>query len=417
MKVRILVQILLVALVLAGGALLTVWMFRNRPQEQPQAPPQKAPLVRSVVAAAQRFQTMVRSQGTVRPRTESTLFAEVAGRVLAIAPEFRSGGFFDAGAVLVTIDPTDHELALQVALGDLARAERALAWESAEAEAAVRDWRAMQPGGERAEPPPLVARVPQLAEARAALKAAEAARDQARRDVERSKVVAPYAGRVREALIDVGAFVTRGTPVAQVYAVDAAEVRLPLPDAELAWLDLPLAHRGAASRGPGPAVTLRATFAGREHAWSGHVVRTEGEIDPRTRMVHAVALVEDPYAPRPDQDRPPLAAGMFVRAEIAGRVLEQAVVLPREALRGDVVLVIEAQRPAAAGGPAALVLRPRQVAVAYKDRSVVVLASGVEPGERVCLSQLEAWTDGMPVRIDAVATSRPASAPANGGHR
>ena len=152
---------------------------------------------------------------------------------------------------------------------------------------------------------------------------------------------APYTGRIRTKSVDVGQFVSRGAPVARVYAVDYAEVRLPIPDAELAYVDLPLAFRGQAGDAKGPKVTLRAQFAGREHTWQGRIVRTEAEIDPQSRMVQAVARVADPYGQGGRPGRPPLAVGMFVEAEIEGR-WTSSVVLPRVALRGgDTVYVID----------------------------------------------------------------------------
>jgi multidrug efflux pump subunit AcrA (membrane-fusion protein) len=167
-------------------------------------------------------------------------------------------------------------------------------------------------------------------------------------------------------------------------------VRLPIPDRELAFLDLPLTYRGESLERPGPEVRLRASFAGGEHVWTGRIVRTEGEIDPRTRMVHAVAQVEDPYGRGDDPDRPPLAVGLFVEAEIEGRFVEDAIVIPGSALRDTKqVLVVDADSR----------LRFRDVDVLRADRHEVVIRAGLEAGERVCISPLEAVTDGMRVRV------------------
>ena len=196
---------------------------------------------------------------------------------------------------------------------------------------------------------------------------------------------------MREKTADVGQFVTVGAPVARVYAVDAAEIRLPLPDAELAYLDLPLNYRGESGRVRGPRVTLRTTFAGRRHEWEGRIVRTEGEIDPRTRMVHVVAEVRDPYGRGADPMRPPLAAGMFVEAEIDGRTVQDVAVLPRAARRGaDQVLIVDGENR----------LRFRQVDLLRTTIDEVFVRSGLHTGERVILSPLEAVSDGMRVRVN-----------------
>ena len=241
--------------------------------------------------------------------------------------------------------------------------------------------------------------------AEATLRDARVQLENAERDLSRTEIRAPYAGRVREESVDQGQFVTRGAKVARIYAVDYAEVRLPVPDRELRYLDVPLGYRptpgsDAAPAAPGPPVELRAEFAGREHEWSGRIVRTEGEIDPKSRMVTLVARVEDPYGAGPEGaglegdapaegERPPLAVGLFVHAEILGRELPDAVVLPRIALReGDRVLVLDE-----AGA-----LRFRDVEVLRLEREQVVIGAGLEVGEEVCITPLAGAIDGMAVR-------------------
>ena len=301
--VRILQAVLpLVLLGLAGLAAVT--MIRNRPVVETRPPEIAPPGVRVHVVALEDVALSVTSEGTVRPRTESELVPEVSGRVMSVAPSFAEGGFFEAGDVLVTIDPFDYEQAVVAARAQLAQSRLRLAEEEAEAEVAQREWDSLGEG----DPRELTLRKPQLDDARAAVAAAEASLVRAERDLERARITAPYAGRVRRKGVDVGQFVTMGSSVATIYAVDRAEIRLPLPDNELAYLNLPLSYRGAANR-QGPGVTLRSTFAGETHAWNGRIVRTESEIDPVSRMVHVVAEVDDPYRPGPVPNRPPLAVG------------------------------------------------------------------------------------------------------------
>jgi len=175
--------------------------------------------------------------------------------------------------------------------------------------------------------------------------------------------------------------------MARLYATDFAEIRLPISDDELAFLDLPLWYRDDAGDAEGAVVELRADFAGAEHTWEGRVVRTEGEIDPKTRMVHVIARVEDPY--RRSGDRPPLAVGLFVEAQILGRETEGVVTVPRAAMRGtDQLLVADTDDR----------LRFRHVQVIRARRDEVVIRSGLEPGDRVIVSSVEAAVDGMEVR-------------------
>ena len=159
---------------------------------------------------------------------------------------------------------------------------------------------------------------------------------------------------------------------------------------QLAFVDLPMIYRGDHDRDSCPAVTLRASFAGYPFEWQGRVVRTEGEIDAKSRMVTAVASIEDPYGQGADRTRPPLAVGLFVEAEIQGRRVGDASVLPRTALRGtDHVLVLDADSR----------LRLRKVDVLRVEREQVVIGAGLAPGERVCVSPLPGAVDGMQVRV------------------
>ena len=310
---------------------------------------------------------------------------EIAGRVTWVAPSFAEGGFFEADDVLVRIDPFDYEQALVSARSQLAQARLRLAEEEAEAEVAQREWNALG----RGDPRELALRKPQLEDARASVAAAEAGVERATRDLQRAEIVAPYAGRVRTKNVDIGQYVRVGDALATVYAVDIAEIRLPLPDDELAYLDLPLSYRGV-ERQVQPDVTLRATFAGETHVWNGRIVRTESEIDSVSRMVHAVAEVEDPYAPGPNPNRPPLAVGMYVEAEIGGRTARDVAVLPRQALRGrEQVLVVTPEDR----------LSFRTVDVLRTSTESVILRAGLQAGELVVISPLDTPTDGMQVQL------------------
>ncbi|UCG53710.1 MAG: efflux RND transporter periplasmic adaptor subunit [Candidatus Latescibacterota bacterium] len=219
--------------------------------------------------------------------------------------------------------------------------------------------------------------------------AAEAALEKAERDVARTRIRAPFAGRVRDKLADVGQFVSPGVSVAHIFAVDYVEVRLPIPDSELAFLDLRVDYRGDTERQGGPQVVLYADFAGDRHSWQGTIVRVEGEIDPVSRMVNAIAQVDDPYGRDGEKGSMPLAVGLFVEAEIIGREVENAIVVPRLALRNDnSVLVVDEENR----------LRFREVDIVRVGRENAVVARGLTAGERVCVSMLEAVTDGMKVR-------------------
>lgn len=367
------------AAILAVAALVVVGLLRSRPVVETAPREIAPPPVRVLTVAPTAVDLGVRSQGSVIPVTEADLVSEVAGTIVWTAESFEVGGFFDAGEVLLRLDRRDYELALASARAALAQAGVGLAREQAEADVAREEWEQLGAGG---EPGPLVLRQPQLAEARAQVEAALANKRRAELDLERTAIRAPFAGRLRAKRVDRGEFVNRGVPLATIYAVDAAEVVLPVPDSELAFLDLPL---GSELVDSGPRVLLRARFAGGRHEWEGRIARVGGEIDPATRMVNLIARVDDPY--QASGDRPPLSVGLFVDAEVIGRSVESVFQVPRGALVGaDRVWLVEDGR---------LVLR--HVGILRADPEVVIVSDGLSAGDRISLTILESAVDGMRV--------------------
>ena len=377
---KILLKLLLPLVVLAAGAALALLLAAQRQIPEPEPREVPLPTVRTLAAEPVDHQVWVESRGTVVPRTQSQLVVEVPGRVIRISPGLVSGGFFQEGEVLLEIDPRDLELAVAQADLDVARSRRALAEVEADAEVARREWESLGTG----DPSPLTLRVPQVAEARAQVRAAEALLERARRDLERTRVTAPFAGRVRRKSVDLGQFVQPGSPIATLYATDLAEVRLPLPDGELAFLQLPVAGRHDTE--VRPEVELAAHFAGERRTWAGEIVRTEGEIDPATRMVMTIAEVRGPYDP---ERVVPLAIGMFVEARIRGTLLEGVLVLPREALReGNRLYTLDGEDR----------LSIQEVRVLRTEPGRVVVRADELSGQRVIVSPLEIVTEGMRVR-------------------
>jgi RND family efflux transporter MFP subunit len=375
-------KLLLPIAIVITGVLGAVALVATRPDVETNPPEALVRLVRVVDVAPQTVQLRVTTHGAVAPRTESDLVPEVSGSIVWVSPSFTSGGFFKAEDPLVRIDPLDYRVALELARANLARAESELERETKELERQQNLADKQIASSARLDMAVTAERV-----ARAATRQARANLEKAERDLERTEIRAPFTGRVRERTADVGQFVNRGTPMARLYATDFAEIRLPISDDELAFLDLPLWYRDDGADAEGSVVELRADFAGAEHTWEGRVVRTEGEIDAKTRMIHVIARVEDPY--RRSGDRPPLAIGLFVEAQILGRKAEGVVKVPRAAMRGsDQLLVADTEDR----------LRFRQVQVIRAGRDEVVIRSGLEPGDRVIVSSVEAAIDGMKIR-------------------
>ncbi len=377
-------KVLLPFFILVVGVLITVVMIKSRAPVEKRAQAEYTPLVRVIEVQPETVQLLVKTQGTVKPRTEGELVAEVAGQVVWVSPGFAAGGFFEKDEVLVRIDSRDYELAVITARGQVAQARVRFETEEAQAKVAREEWKQLGTGDKS----PLATRELQLQEAEASLAAAEAALERAQRSLNRTSIRAPFAGRIRAKLTDVGEYVAPGVPVTSVFSVDYAEIRLPIPNEELAYVNLPVDYRGEATQQAGPAVQLYADFAGRQHHWQGRIVRVEGEIDQHSRMVHVIAQVDDPYGRDEGQDQIPLAVGLFVEAVIEGNSAEGVYVVPRAAVRGNQVLVVDAEQK----------LRFREVKILRNDRENAVISGGLTPGTLICVSNMEAVSDGMKVR-------------------
>lgn len=362
---------------LAASAALVV--ARPIPVATPREEPLPVVAVLPVAPGPQRMR--VRSQGTVQPRTENELAAEVPGRLVWVSPALESGRFFEADEMLARIEAADYEIARERAAAALARAQsqRQLAEANLARSEALRAADAVSPAAfDQAEGQAAVAAANEL-EARAALRQADL-------ELSRTEVRAPFAGRVRTQHADVGQQVARGASLASVFAVDWAEVRLPLRREELALLDLPLIPSAEAAA---PKILLHgATAAGRRHTWEGRVIGAEGALDPGTRLAHLVARVADPYGL--ESGEPPLSVGLFVEAEILGPEHRDVVALPRSALRGsDRVTVVDR------GGR----LHSRRVELLRIDGETVFVSAGLTAGERVAARAPGAFVEGMAVQV------------------
>jgi RND family efflux transporter MFP subunit len=380
------VKIVLPIVVIAAASAAAFVSVANRPQPERHPPKVATPQVDVITVQPGDYTVRVKTRGTVRPRTESTLIPEVTGRVVKLSPNIRAGEFFEQGDLLLQIDPRDYEAEVTVAASTLAQARSSLAEAQARADQARRDWKRL---GEPGEPDDLVLRKPQMAGARAAVASAQARLVQAKLNLERTTILAPYAGRVLERNVDIGQFVSPGTVLAQVYAVDYVEIRLPLTNRQLEFVTIPEAYRDdtLGIRAPGPPVRLTARIGSKTHQWDGHVVRAEGSIDTQSRQVFVIAQVDDPYG-KHASGRPPLKVGQFVEAEIEGVTLKDVIVIPRSTLRvGGEVLVVDERNT----------LQGRRVDVLWSDERNVVVGSGIGAGERLVVTPLGSGMDGVEV--------------------
>ena len=363
---------------------LAATLMATAPVLEPSSVEKLATTVRVVEIQPKSVQLKVNSQGSVMPSTESQLIPEVSGKVSWMSPNLVAGGYFDDQEILIRVDDTDYKTKLDRAQANLTRAE-------AEQQHNEFEYRRMQSLVKRN----LVSRS-QLENALRAFRVAEASLqdatanfNQAEQDLSRTQIKAPFAGLVRSENVDIGQFVSRGNPIATIYAGNQAEVRLPIADRQLAFLNIPVSIRGEIPREFQPEVTLTAQYAGQILEWKGNIVRSEAEIDVSSRMVQLVARVESSSNPVP------LSIGLFVSAEIEGLAADNIVVLPREALRNNnQVLVVDKENR----------LRFRKIDTLRLYQDDLLIKSGLEAGERVCVSPIQTVIEGMKVNPISIET-------------
>ena len=373
-----------------------VTLLATSPQLEPTSVEPVAAAVRVRAVNPEPIQLTVQSQGTVVPNTESELIPEVSGRVTWMSPALVNGGYFEAGETLLRLEDNDYRSTLDRARASLSRAE-------AEFEHARFEYQRLKSLEDRqlASRSQIENQLRAYRVQEAALQDARAAFAQANRDLSRTEIKAPFTGLVRQESVDIGQFVGRGTSVATIYAGDQAEIRLPIADRQLAFLNLPVGHRGELAPEQQPNVTLTTEYAGQTLTWQGKIVRTEAQIDTSSRMVHVIARVSN------DAQEVPLNVGLFVNAEIEGLLVEDVVVMPRNALRnGNRVLVVDDDNR----------LHYRDIEPLRLYRDQVLIQSGLQAGERVCVSPLQTAIEGMAVQpVDENALPEASGSPIVGG--
>jgi len=380
-KTIITIVILVVA---AVGAVQLVW---TRPVPPQITPAQKSTTIRVIEAKKQSLQMEVRSQGTVLPQIQSELIPEVNGRVKWISSSLAPGGFFNQGDVLVTLDDTDHRAQVQLSRARLERADAEFehaSFELRRMQTLVRDRLTSQSSLETSLRSQRIARATKT-EARISL-------EQAQRDLARTQLKAPYTGFVRTKRIDVGQYVQKGMTIASIYDSQSVEIRLPVMDSQLAYLDLPMGYRGELSTQQAPVVILSTSYAGQKYQWLGTVARTESEIDSKSRMTTLVARVQND----PSGEQPPLQIGLFVSAIIKGRDIDNIFRLPRAAIRNqNQVLIVDQNNQ----------LRFRQVDVLRFEKDNIIISSGLNDGDKINISPIQSVTDGMQVTPNIMAAA------------
>ncbi|MFQ5928461.1 MAG: efflux RND transporter periplasmic adaptor subunit [Acidobacteriota bacterium] len=407
-------QLLLAVAALAVGGVLAGALVLTRttpPREERQA---VRPVVDVVLAQRQAVPVKIKGHGTVQSTVRTQVVPEVGGRVVSVHQRMFSGGFIPTGEPLVVIDRSDYDLAVEDARAQLEQARAALAaMETRVAEArtsledASRELERIQELYERgvmsrrdadkAKTARQVAEIrlqkekTELKTVQSRLEAARVAVRKAELNLNRTRITLPFDAVVLDEHVDAGQYVMAGQSIGQVYGTSTVEIPVPLEDQQLKWLPtIPIgaykSHKVSSSLLPRAEVTAR--LAGHIRRWRGHVVRTEGQIDPKSRMLNVVVRVEDPLQGL-SADQPPLLPGTFVEVTIHGTTLRDVLAVPHHAIHNeDELWVVRDGR-----------LRVQKVRIARRQRDWVYVAAGLEEGQQVIVSPMDVATDGMEVRV------------------
>tara|TARA_R110000737_G_scaffold41859_6_gene62577 strand:- start:275 stop:1567 length:1293 start_codon:yes stop_codon:yes gene_type:complete len=355
---------------------------RGRPSSAPQLSVQVQKLTRSDLAIT------IDSYGTIQPRTQSKILPQVSGQIISISPKFRAGGFFEQGDILVQLDQRDLLAEVKISQASLFSAKQSLSEEQARVEQAKQDWQRL---GNSEQAPDLVLRKPQLLAAQATVFSAQASLAKAELALERSDIVAPYTGRILSKSVDVGQVVSVGTELAEIYAVDYVEIRLPLKNKDLPYMVLPESSRFEDEDAQDqPAVTIYSDLVTRQR-WQGTVVRTEGAFDKASQQLFVVAQIDDPYG-KNDTGSLPLKIGQYVSAKIVGKVIKDALTVPNRAIyQGSYVYIVEGN-----------ILKRKNITIAWQNDEVAMIQTGLATNQLLVLTPLGQVTSGTIVNISSI---------------
>ncbi len=376
---KLLIPVAIIALTVVAYNVIV----KNPPTAKRGGPPRTAQMsVETMDIVPQDYQVMVESFGTVKPRTQSVLVAQVAGEIRYVADDFRDGGFFEKGDVLVKVDDRDYLAEVKIAESSLINAQQNLLEEEARVEQALIDWQRL---GNGKAPSDLVLRKPQLQTAKAQVLSAQAQLDKAKLKLERTTITAPFAGRILSKKVDIGQVVSTNTQLADIYAIDYVEVRLPIKNNDLALVNLPEQYRDSEGLSAKVPVIFESDLIGKQR-WFGEVVRTEGAIDNSAQQLHIVAQIANPYQ---NTEVGPVKIGQYVTAKVEGKTIQNALVIPNSAIyQGSYVYVV-----------AYGVLLRKEVTTRWQNSKDALIDSGLSVGDKLVLTSLGQVSSGTPVHV------------------
>jgi RND family efflux transporter MFP subunit len=370
--------------VIVAGVIGATYITKTAPKARRQPPAKIAPLVEVARIQPGIHNVAVQAMGTVVPAREIVLESRVSGEIVALHPQFTVGGFLEKGSEVLRIDPLDYELAVTLAEARVKDSVSILKVAEEEAAAAIEEWRLLYKNkSENAEIPALVAKEPQLEAARARLAAEKADLQKAKLDLARTRIKAPFNAIVRKKFVDIGSQVSGQEQLAELIGTDVYWIQASIPVDRLNWITIP---RRSTETGSRVRILHRNAY---EH--SGTVIKLLGDLEQEGRMARVLIEVKDPLGLSQKEKTPlPLLIGEYVRLEISGRQLDDVYRIPRTALRDNSRIWVASSEDT---------LKIRDVDILWRDSETVLFRDGLQPGDRLIVSELPTPVDGMPVQI------------------
>jgi len=371
-------------IIIALGLIICTLMIILKPVAKPDEIKFPDPFVEIKKISGKSMNIIIKSQGSTTPHKESQIFPEIIGPVIYVSSKLYEGSSFNKGDILAKIDSKDYELDIKSAESILAAATTKLSFEEAESNSAREEWEKIGSG----EPGDLTLRIPQLKQAKSEVEAAQANLERLKRNLDKTIIKAPYDGLVRKKNIDIGTVVSPGYLLASIYSIDYVEVKLPIPDEDLAFLNIPLDGTEIESKDQ-PKVNLFGSFGGEKIIWDGKIVRMEAEIDPKSRMAILIARVNNPY--NLSKYKIPLRVGQFVEAEIIGKKFDDLYTINRELIKNNnqVIVINELDTT--------LDFRTVNI-VRYVDDNALI-NQGLNNQIPICITNLDVMYNGMKVQL------------------
>ena len=382
-------QLILIITLIAGSAALASYLIKTKPEPRKRVRQPAVPVVEVMTPKLQSYTQKIRSSGSVETNLSTNLVSEVSGKVVALTNAFQEGNYFKKGQHLLSVDSTDYKNAIVIARAEISQRTLEIKNEQNLAQLAIRDFQLL---GNNRRPGEMASRKPHLAAAMANLDAAKIRLQQAKDNLKKTKILAPYTGRIQSTNVNVGQFVSPGTLLGQIYSTDYVEVRLPLSLSDYEQLNLPETYQNQQTikKEKLPKVIFSANYGSKVHTWQGRIVRASAAMDDRTRQIPVIARIEDPFSKKAGDDAPPIKIGQFLKAEILGTKLNNVYVIPTSSTRQnrEVMLYVEGK----------VNILPIKV-ITGEDDSLIINQTELPVNAKLIITPMPSAKTGMKVRL------------------